>query len=66
MAELTSGERIRIIRRRGYKSAKDGKKYPISQLEIHHMNRNPENNNPENLKVLTKKQHKDLHARAGD
>jgi len=65
MAELTSEERMRIIKRRGYKSAKDGKKYPARQLEIHHMNRNPKNNNPKNLRVLTKKQHKDLHARAG-
>jgi len=66
MAKLTPQQKIEIIIRRGYKSAKDGKKYPIGKLEIHHMNRNPENNDPKNLKVLTKKQHKDLHAGAGD
>lgn len=66
MGKLTPQQKVEIIRRRGYKSAKDGRKYPISQLEIHHMNRDPENNNPKNLKVLTKKQHKDLHTRAGD
>ena len=64
MPELTSKERDEIIRRRGSKSDKTGKKHPISNLEIHHTNRNPKNNDPKNLKVLTRKEHDDLHKRA--
>jgi len=64
MPELTSEEREQIIRRRGSKSAKTGKKHPISSLVIHHKNRNPRNNDPRNLRVLTIKEHKDLHKRA--
>lgn len=65
MSELTEGQRIRIIRRRGYRSDGDGKVHRISNLEIHHKDRNPSNNDPRNLRVLTKKQHQALHKRAG-
>ena len=61
MAELTSKEREEIIRRRGTKSGKTGKKSRIDNLVIHHMDRNTNNNDPRNLKVLTKKEHEDLH-----
>jgi hypothetical protein len=64
MAELTPKEREEIIRRRGSKSDKTGTKHPISNLEIHHKNRKPLNNDPTNLRVLTKKEHQDLHKRA--
>ena len=64
MPELTSEEREKIIRRRGSKSDKTGNKHPISNLEIHHKNRNRQNNDPGNLRVLTRKEHDDLHKRA--
>ena len=64
MPELTPKEREEIIRRRGSKSDETGKKHPISNLEIHHKNRNPRNNDPRNLRVLTPKEHDDLHKRA--
>jgi hypothetical protein len=60
---LTSREAI--IRRRGCKSDGDGKVHRISNLEIHHKDRNRENNDPRNLRVLTKKEHDDLHGRTG-
>ena len=63
MPRLTSGEREKIIRRRGTKSDKTGQKSQINNLEIHHKDRNPNNNDPRNLRVLTKKQHHDLHNR---
>jgi len=63
MTLLTSEQREDIIRRRGTKSDKTGKKSRIDYLEIHHKDRNPHNNNPKNLRVLTKKEHDDLHAR---
>ena len=66
MGLLSKKEREEIIRRRGTKSDKTGKKSRIDALEIHHKDRNPQNNDPENLRVLTKKEHDDLHARAGD
>ncbi len=64
MPELTPKEREEIIRRRGNESDKTDKKHPISNLEIHHKDRNPLNNDPKNLRVLTPKEHDDLHKRA--
>lgn len=65
MARLTLGKREEIIRRRGCKSDGDGKRHNISNLEIHHRDRNPNNNASRNLRVLTKKEHDGLHARRG-
>lgn len=66
MSKLTQQERNKIIRRRGTKSDKTGKKSRIDALEIHHKDRDPHNNDPHNLRVLTKNEHDALHARAGD
>jgi hypothetical protein len=66
MSRLTSAEKEEIIRRRGYRSDGDGQVHRISNLEIHHKDRNPENNDPRNLRVLTKKEHDELHERAGN
>ena len=66
MAKLTTSQREKIIRRRGTKSDKTGNKSRIDNLEIHHKDRNPDNNDPKNLRVLTKKEHDDLHNRTGD
>lgn len=65
MARLAANEREKIIRRRGCISDGDGKRHNISNLEIHHRDRNPENNDPRNLRVLTKKEHDELHSRYG-
>jgi hypothetical protein len=65
MARLSGDEREKIIRRRGCISGGDGKRHNISNLEIHHRDRNPDNNDPRNLRVLTKKEHDDLHRRYG-
>lgn len=65
MPELTSPQREAIIRRRGNISDGDGQKHPITNLVIHHKDRNPENNDPRNLRVLTPKEHRDLHRRSG-
>ena len=53
MALLTKKQREEIIRRRGPKSDKTGKKGRIDYLD------------PRNLRVLTKKEHDDLHRRSG-
>jgi hypothetical protein len=65
MSHLTDKEKEEVIRRRGNISDGDGKKHPISNLEIHHKDRNPNHNDPQNLRVLTKKEHQDLHKRYG-
>ena len=65
MSLLSEEEREKIIRRRGTKSDKTGKKSQIRALVIHHIDRNPDNNDPRNLRVLTKKEHQELHARSG-
>ena len=65
MGRLTPEEKGEIIRRRGCRSDGDGQVHRISNLEIHHKDRNPENNDPRNLRVLTEKEHKELHKRAG-
>ncbi len=63
MTRLTPSKRETIIRRRGCISDKDGQKHRISNLEIHHKDRNRDNNDPRNLRVLTKKEHDELHGR---
>jgi len=65
MGRLPTSEKETIIRRRGCKSDGDGKVHRISNLEIQHKDRNPENNDARNLRVLTKKEHDDIHRRAG-
>ena len=65
MSLLTSSEKEAIIRRRGNISDGDGQKHPITNLVIHHKDRNPENNDPRNLRVLTPKEHRGLHRRSG-
>lgn len=65
MSALTPEEREEIIRRRGCRSDGDSKVHRISNLEVHHRDRNPENNDPRNLRVLTKQEHRGLHKRAG-
>ena len=63
MPRITPRQREEIIRRRGTKSDKTGSKSRIDNLEVHHEDRDPENNDPRNLRVLTKKEHHDLHNR---
>ena len=65
MSELTSAEREAIIRRRGNISDGDKQKHPITNLVIHHKDRNRNNNDPQNLRVLTPKEHRKLHAKYG-
>lgn len=65
MPKLSSSQREEIIRRRGCISDGDGKKHRIDNIEIHHKDRNPENNDPRNLRLLTIKQHDKLHAKYG-
>jgi hypothetical protein len=62
---LTDAERQAIIDRRGHRSDGDGKVHRSSNLDIHHKDRNPKNNDPANLRVLTKQEHQSLHKRAG-
>jgi len=60
--KLSEQDKQDIIRRRGGDSDKSGKG---GNLEIHHKDRDPQNNDPDNLSVLTKREHQDLHKRAG-
>ncbi len=64
MALLTTAEKTEIMKRRGYKSDKSGNRNPGDNLVVHHKDRNPNNNDPTNLRLLTKKEHQDLHARS--
>ena len=65
MARLTGDEREELIRRRGCISDGDGQAHRISNLDIHHNDRNTNNNDPRNLRVLTKQEHQDLHSKYG-
>jgi len=65
MAELTSEQRLAVIKRREYRDDITGQKHPAKVLEIHHKNRDTEDNSGNNLRILTKEQHKELHKRAG-
>ena len=61
---LSSNQKNEIIQRRGSKSDKTGKRHRPDNLEIHHKDRNPGNNDPDNLRVLTPKEHDSLHGRS--
>jgi hypothetical protein len=63
MPRLIPALRETIIKRCGTKTDKTGKKSQITNLEIHHKDRNPDNNDLSNLRVLTIKEHHDLHNR---
>jgi len=65
MSKLTPEKRETIVRRRCCRSDKDRRVHRIGNLEIHHKDRNPDNNDPKNLRVLTKKEHQELHKRSG-
>jgi hypothetical protein len=65
MTRPSSSEREKIIRRRRCRSDGDGKVHRISSLDLHHKDRNPNNNAPSNLRVLTKKEHINLHKKYG-
>ncbi|MBN1156934.1 HNH endonuclease [Candidatus Woesearchaeota archaeon] len=65
MSLLTEEEKKEIIRRRHCISDGDKEKHSINSLQIHHKDRNPNNNDPTNLRVLTKQEHKALHKRYG-
>ncbi len=65
MSLLTEEEKKEIIKRRGYISNGDGKEHDPRSLEIHHKDRNPHNNDPRNLRVLTRREHQELHKRYG-
>lgn len=57
MGLLTDEERKEIIHRRHNISDGDGKKHDTRSLEIHHRDRDPRNNDPQNLTVLTRREH---------
>jgi hypothetical protein len=65
MPRLSSEERDEILKRRHYRSDDDGNVHRPFNLDIHHKDRNPNNNDPRNLRVLTKKEHQELHSRYG-
>ena len=47
MPRLTPAQKEAVIRRRECRSDKDDKVHCISNLVIHHKDRDPENNDPE-------------------
>ena len=60
---LTDSQKEAIIDRRGHRSDGDGKVH--RKLEVHHKDRDPSNNDPANLRLLTPTEHEELHKRAG-
>ena len=64
MPELTTAQRLAIIKRREYRDDITGKKHPAKVLELHHKNRDTEDNRGINIRVLTIEQHQELHRRA--
>lgn len=64
MSELTTTQRLAIIKRRDYRDDITGQKHPAKVLELHHKNRDTEDNRGGNIRVLTIEQHQKLHRRA--
>ena len=65
MAGLSDAEKEAIKKRRGFVCDADKQKHRSSNLEVHHKDRNPKHNEPENLRVLCIKHHDKLHSRGG-
>lgn len=65
MPELTAAQRLAIIQRRDYRDDITGGKHPEKVLELHHKNRDTNDNSGSNIRVLTIEQHQELHRRAG-
>jgi len=65
MPELTPEQRLEIIKRRDYRDDITEQKHPAKVLQVHHKNRDTEDNKGSNLRLLTKEQHKALHKKAG-
>ena len=65
MSLLTQEEKKEVIKRRHNISDGDKKEHDTRSLVIHHKDRNPHNNDPQNLRVLTTREHKELHNRSG-
>ena len=59
----SAGRVAALLQQRGPKSHKTGNRHRPSTLEVHHKDRDPSNNDPSNLRLLTEKEHKDLHKR---
>jgi hypothetical protein len=64
MSELTAEQKRKIIKRRKYICDRDKRRHQPRNLIIHHKDRNPENNDPKNLRVLCVEHHEELHRRA--
>jgi hypothetical protein len=65
MSELSDADKEAIKKRRGYRCDRDGRKHQSRTLQIHHKDRNRQHNESDNLRVLCKKHHAELHRRAG-
>ena len=57
MTLLTAKQRDEIIRRRGGKCESKASTRHRGKLEVHHMDRDPHNNDPGNLKVYCEEHH---------
>ncbi len=64
MAKLTPAQRLAIIKRREYRDDVTGGKHPEKVLELHHKNRDTDDNKDSNIRVLTIEQHQNLHRKA--
>ncbi len=62
MSLLSENDKEKIKKRRNYICNRDGRKHRSSTLIIHHKDRDPHNNDPNNLRLLCRKHHKELHA----
>lgn len=57
MALLTEADKDEIIRRRGKRCESTATTPHRGKLQIHHVDRNPHNNDPSNLKVYCEAHH---------
>lgn len=60
---LSDSERFEIMQRRGWKCDRCGGRVNTATGEIHHKDRDPNNNDPTNLRVLCRSCHLAVHGR---
>ncbi|MFQ6084533.1 MAG: HNH endonuclease signature motif containing protein [Candidatus Aminicenantia bacterium] len=60
---LSNDERYKLMKRRGWKCDRCGKRVTTSTGDIHHKDRNPKNDNLSNLRVLCRPCHFEVHGK---
>ncbi|MBM3313838.1 HNH endonuclease [candidate division WOR-3 bacterium] len=61
---LSESQKREVMQRRGWTCDRCGRRVTSAYGEIHHRDRNPQHNEPDNLRVLCRECHMKVHGKA--